>query len=213
MATEVKQAAAPKKEAAPATKGGKKGGKAAEPVEPASQLEEVWEVYSKCDLRVGKILECAPLEGSDKLYKEKIDLGEGEPRIIGSGLNGKIPIEEMLEGLVIVFANLKPRKIAGLESNGMVMCASSEDKGVIELIRPPAGSKVGDRVQLTGNPILGLPLSESREEVLNPKKKYFERFLPLIKTNDQAEATYNGVTLQTSAGIIKSRTLANSHIS
>ena len=110
-------------------------------------------------------------------------------------MNGKIPIEEMLEGYVIVFANLKPRKIAGLESNGMVMCASSDDKGVIELIRPPAGSKVGDRVHLTGNPILGLPLSESREEVLNPKKKHFERFLPLIKTNDQAEATYNGITL------------------
>ena len=128
-------------------------------------------------------------------------------------MNGKIPIEEMLEGYVIVFANLKPRKIAGLESNGMVMCASSDDKGVIELIRPPAGSKVGDRVQLTGNPILGQPLSETREEVLNPKKKYFERFLPLIKTNDQAEATYNGITLQTSSGIIKSKTLANSHIS
>ena len=119
-------------------------------------------------MRVGKILECAPLEGSDKIYKEKIDLGEGEPRTIGSGLNGKIPIPEMLEGFVVVWANLKPRKIAGLESNGMVMCAGSDDKSVIELIRPPAGSKVGDRIQLTGNPILGQLLSEDKQEIINP---------------------------------------------
>ncbi len=107
-------------------------------------------------MRVGKILECGPLEGSDHLYKEKIDLGEVEgARTILSGLQGKIPVEEMLQGYVVVFANLKPRKLAGVESNGMVMCASNADKSVIELIRPPEGSKVGDRVQLTGNPILG----------------------------------------------------------
>ena len=66
--------------------------------------------------------------------------------MIGSGLNGKIPIEEMLSGYVIVFANLKPRKLVDFMSNGMVLCASSEDKSTIELIRPPEGCKVGDRV-------------------------------------------------------------------
>ena len=164
-----KAEAAPKKEEtkAPAKAPAQpKKGKAPEPTGPV--LEEVWEVYSKCDLRVGKIVECAPLEGSDKIYKEKIDLGEGEPRTIGSGLNGKIPISEMLEGFVVVWANLKPRKIAGLESNGMVMCAGNDDKSVIELIRPPAGSKVGDRIQLSGNPILGQPLSEAKQEIINP---------------------------------------------
>ena len=52
----------------------------------------------------------------------------------------------MLTGYVIVFANLKPRKLADFMSNGMVMCASSADKSTVELIRPPEGSKVGDRV-------------------------------------------------------------------
>jgi tRNA-binding EMAP/Myf-like protein len=60
----------------------------------------------------------------------------------------------MTKGLVIVFANLKPRKLVDFFSNGMVMCASNSDKSVIEIIRPPEGSKVGERVQLTGNPIL-----------------------------------------------------------
>lgn len=112
-------------------------------------------MFQKCDLRVGKIIECEPHPDSEHLYKEKIDLGEGEPRLIGSGLKGKIPIEEMLSGLVVVFANLKPRKLADFQSNGMVMCASTDDKSVIELIRPPEGSKVGERIQLTGNPVLG----------------------------------------------------------
>ncbi len=116
------------------------------PVEEAPKLDEVWEVYSKCDLRVGKILECEPHPDSAHVYREKIDLGEGEPRLIGSGLNGKIPIEEMLSGYVIVFANLKPRKLVDFMSNGMVLCASSEEKSTIELIRPPEGCKVGDRV-------------------------------------------------------------------
>jgi tRNA-binding EMAP/Myf-like protein len=82
-------------------------------------------------------------------------LGEGEPRVIGSGLKGKIPIEEMLSGLVVIYANLKPRKLGTFMSNGMVMAASNDDKSVVELLRPPEGSKVGERIQLTGNPILG----------------------------------------------------------
>ena len=52
----------------------------------------------------------------------------------------------MKKGEVLVWVNLKPRKLAGIMSNGMVMCASSEDKSVVELVRPPLGSKVGDRI-------------------------------------------------------------------
>ena len=199
---EPKPAAEPKQ-----PKGGKK------PADEGPKLDEVWEVYTKCDVRVGKIVECGPQPESDKLYIEKIDLGEPEgPRTILSGLNGKIPIDEMLSGLVIVFANLKPRPLAGTLSNGMVMCASNEDHSVVELVRPPEGSKPGDRVQLTGNPILGQPVSEDRQEILNPKKKYAERFLEKLVTNDNCEATYNGVTLQTSAGVLKSKSLKNVHI-
>ncbi len=190
-----KEPKAPKEPKPAAEKPQPKGGK-----KPAAdegpKMDEVWEVYSKCDVRVGKIVECGPQPESEKLYIEKIDLGEPEgPRTILSGLNGKIPIDEMLSGLVIVFANLKPRPLAGTMSNGMVMCASNEDHSVVELVRPPEGSKPGDRIQLTGNPILGQPVSEDRQEILNPKKKYAERFLEKLVTNDNCEATYNGVTL------------------
>ena len=59
----------------------------------------------------------------------------------------------------MVFVNLKPRKLADLMSEGMVMCASNEDHTKVELMRPPEGSVVGERIQLEGNPILGAPVS------------------------------------------------------
>lgn len=98
-------------------------------------------------------------------------------------------------------------------SNGMIMCASTDDKEKIELIRPPEGSKIGERIQYAGNPIAGQPLLQEKEPVLNPKKKYMERFLPQLKTSDTCEATYNGVTMTTSAGPVKAASLKNANIS
>jgi hypothetical protein len=91
----------------------------------------------------------------------------------------------------------------------MVMCASAADKSTVELLRPPEGSFVGQRIQLTGNPILGKALPDEKEAVLNPKKKYAERLLELLKTNDSAQATYNGITLETTAGVVTAKSLKN----
>ena len=73
-------------------------------------------VFAQCDIRVGKIVECVPHPESEKLYIEKIDLGEPELRTIGSGLQGLIPISEMLSDKIIVFANMKPKRLAGVMS-------------------------------------------------------------------------------------------------
>nr|CAH7756022.1 unnamed protein product [Callosobruchus chinensis] len=61
---------------------------------------------------------------ADALYVEKIDLGEEKPRTIVSGLVNFIPIEEMQNRMVVVLCNLKPAKMRGVESQGMVLCAS-----------------------------------------------------------------------------------------
>lgn len=53
-----------------------------------------------------------------------------------------------MTGLCLVITNLKPRKIGGFESNGMVLCTSNSDKSKVEILRPPEGSKVGERVFL-----------------------------------------------------------------
>lgn len=61
---------------------------------------------------------------ADALYVEKIDLGEAQPRTIVSGLVNFIPIEEMKNRMVVVLCNLKATKMRGVESQGMVLCAS-----------------------------------------------------------------------------------------
>ena len=56
-----------------------------------------------------------------------------------------------MSGLVLVLSNLKPRKLAGFNSNGMVLCASNSDHSKVELLRPHPDSKVGERVFLENN--------------------------------------------------------------
>lgn len=66
-------------------------------------------------------------EAADRLYCEEIDVGEGEPRAIASGLREHCTLEEMQGRLVLVVCNLRPAKLAGFTSNGMVLAAKSAD--------------------------------------------------------------------------------------
>lgn len=79
---------------------------------------------ARLDIRVGKIVEISRHPDADSLYVEKIDVGEEKPRTVVSGLVNFIPIEEMQNRLVVVLCNLKPAKMRGIESQGMVLCAS-----------------------------------------------------------------------------------------
>lgn len=78
----------------------------------------------RLDIRIGRIVEVSKHPDADTLYVEKIDLGEAEPRTVVSGLAKFVPIEEMQDRLVTVLCNLKPAKMRGVESKGMVLCTS-----------------------------------------------------------------------------------------
>ena len=81
-------------------------------------------IPSRLDMRIGKIIEVQRHPDADGLYVEKIDVGEDTPRTIVSGLVNYIPIEEMQDLLVLVLCNLKPAKLRGIESKGMLLCAN-----------------------------------------------------------------------------------------
>merc|ERR1712166_53003 len=95
---------------------------------------------SQMDIRVGKIVKVWKHPDSVKLYCEEVDIGGGEIRKIASGLQDFVPLEVITDALVVVLCNLKAKKLAGYESHGMVLCGETEDKSVVELITPPAGS-------------------------------------------------------------------------
>jgi len=170
--------------------------------------EPTFEDFSKLDIRVGKIVECWKHPESVKLYCEKIDIG-GEIREIASGLQEFVPQDEMTSDLVLVLVNLKPRKLAGFHSNGMVLCASNDTHTAVELLRPAAGSKIGERATVEGYD----KITQDKEKVIDPKKKVLETVMPALKTDDSLEATFLGKKLLTSAGTIKAKSLKNAHIS
>ena len=204
----------PAAEKKPYVKKGKAQAKAPEVAAPF--LPEEWETFVKCDLRVGKITECEVHPESEKLYIEKVDVAEAEVRTIGSGLQKFVTMEEMMNGEnVMIWANLKQKKLGGVPSHGMVMCANSKDQENAEcqIVRPPAGAVVGERIQLEGNPILNAPVSSDKAAELNPKKKVEPKFMALLQTNAEGFACYNGVRLMTSAGPLTVASLKNAPIS
>ena len=145
---EERKEAAPPKQKQPKAPGKAKG----TPANAGPKLADELDWFNQCDLRVSKIIECETIPESDYLYKEQIDVGEGQLRTIGTGARRELPLEEMKkDAFICVFANLKPRKLGPFMSNGMVMCASPP--GDLEIVRPPPGSKLGERVMLEGNPI------------------------------------------------------------
>lgn len=89
---------------------------------PAASAEE--DGPHRLDIRVGKVVAVEKHPDADTLYVERIDLGEAEPRTVVSGLAKFVPIEEMLNRSVVVLCNLKPAKMRGVESRGMVLCTS-----------------------------------------------------------------------------------------
>lgn len=102
------------------------------------------EDFLKVELKVGTVLEAEDVEDSEKLIKLKVDLGEEESRQILAGVKKWYKPEDFVGKQVVVVANLEPRIMMGLESNGMMLAADSED-GPIFLTVPEqvsAGTKV-----------------------------------------------------------------------
>lgn len=159
---------------------------------------------SRIDLRIGKIVDVQKHPDADSLYLEKIDLGEATPRTIVSGLVKFVPIEEMQNRTLVVMCNLKPAKMRGVTSEGMVMCASTPEK--VELLIAPAGSVPGDLVHCEG-------YARTPDTQLNPKKKIFETVAPDLRTNDELIAVYKGAALYVPGkGPIRAQTLKNVNV-
>lgn len=113
------------------------------PVAAVETLPEVTiDEFAKMDLRVVKVLAAEKVKKADKLLKLEVDLG-GEVRTIVSGIAQHYAPEELVGQTVVMIVNLKPAKIRGIESRGMVLAASCDGKlKVVAVPDMPAGSKV-----------------------------------------------------------------------
>ena len=109
--------------------------------------EITFDDFAKVELRVGEVIDCEIVKESKKLLKETISFGS-ETRTILSGIRKWYKPEDMIGKKVVVVMNLAPRKIAGYESQGMIVAAESADGEMVSLLGPdckdmPAGSEIG----------------------------------------------------------------------
>jgi methionine--tRNA ligase beta chain len=91
------------------------------------------EDFIKVEIKMGKVLSAEKVEGSEKLLKLSVDVGEENPRQILSGVAKAVTPEEIIGKLVPIAANLAARMMMGLESQGMMLCA---DDGKPVLLHP-----------------------------------------------------------------------------
>jgi methionyl-tRNA synthetase len=102
------------------------------------------EDFQKIDLRVAKILQAERIENSQKLIKLKVDLGE-EKRTVVAGIGEKYDPEELIGQLIIIVANLEPKEIQGIKSEGMLLAVDSKNGPV--LVVPLEQVFVGEKVK------------------------------------------------------------------
>jgi methionyl-tRNA synthetase len=117
-----------------------------EPLAPEIKIDD----FTKIDLRIAQIVNCEQVEGSDKLLRLTLDVGEGRHRNVFSGIKSAYRPEQLIGKLTVLVANLAPRKMKFGVSEGMVLCASAADEKAdpgLYVLEPWPGAKPGMRIR------------------------------------------------------------------
>jgi methionine--tRNA ligase len=116
--------------------------KGAKPVENENWISI--DDFAKPDLRIARVLECSHIDGSDKLLRFKLDVGELGEREVFSGIKAYYQPEDLIGRMVVYVANLAPRKMRFGVSTGMILSATSG--GELHLLNPGEGVKAGMKI-------------------------------------------------------------------
>ena len=111
---------------------------------PMQKPEIQFDDFAKLEMKAATVISCEKVAKADKLLKLEVDLGT-EKRTIVSGIALHYTPEEMVGKQVIVVTNLAPRKMKGIESQGMILTAEDSD-GKLQLLRPENGVAPGSGV-------------------------------------------------------------------
>jgi len=121
-----------------------------EPADNGQPTTDNWitiDDFTKVELRVGEIKIAERIPNADKLLRFEIDLGEEKPRQILAGLAEYYEPEKLIGRKVVVVANLKPRKMRGLESQGMICAASLGEEDTPAIATFLEDVKIGARLK------------------------------------------------------------------
>lgn len=101
--------------------------------------------FSKVEIKIAKVLACEKVEKSKKLLKLTVKIGE-EQRTVVSGISNYYTPEELIGKKLAMIVNLKPVKLCGIESQGMIICAEDEKAGTVAFLSPEKDVEEGSRV-------------------------------------------------------------------
>lgn len=165
---------------------------------------------SYLDIRVGKIVSIADHPEADRLYVQEIDVGDhlyeekksddeipqNKTRSIIAGIKDYCSPDELLNTNVVVVCNLKPRKLKGVPSEGMILCCSNVDKSDVKPIRPVAGSSPGDPIRFPGIDSLVFPPGSNKIS-FNKIDKAYKAVCNDFVVNEKGVATWNNLAKET----------------
>ena len=179
-------------------------------------------LFSQLELRVGQITKVWEHSTADRLWCEEVDIGEGEPRQIASGLRQVYTQQQMVGQRLVVVANLKPRTLMGFRSHGMVLCAvarpaeADAPPSAIEFVVPPDGAQLGERVFVktaVNDEAAPGEMAAAVSPAQVKKRKLWEQIQPLLTVCADGTARFDGVAMECSTGALTAPTVRNGQIS
>lgn len=156
---------------------------------------------SDFEIKVGQIKSAAQVTGSDTLLALEIDLDEEKTRPVVSGLAKFYQCDKLKDQLCSVLCNIKPTSMRGAKSNARLLAATTADKSKMEIVEPPKGVKVGERITFSG--------FETRAEPARANEKVIDTVLAQLKTNADGIACFNTTPFNTTQGPCSVPTLKN----
>lgn len=142
---------------------------------------------------------------------EQIDVGQGERLQVVSGLAAMYSVDQLQGRLVLLLVNLKPAKLAGVKSAGMVLAAISADGSTTELLEPPQAARVGERVTF---PALTTHSADGPLLTVRVNEKVQSEVLPALHVDGRGVACFGPqhVPFTTTAGVVTVPTIKDALI-
>ena len=114
------------------------------PAKPPEPKKMSFDKFMNVELRVARIVEASRVEGTDKLMQLQLDVGELGPRQIVAGIAEAYDAEQIVGKRIIIVANLKPARIRGVESNGMLLAGDLDGRPIVATFDEdvPPGTRV-----------------------------------------------------------------------
>ncbi|EKG07625.1 hypothetical protein TCSYLVIO_001244 [Trypanosoma cruzi] len=156
---------------------------------------------NQIDIRVGRFKNIKRHPDADRLYVEEMDLGT-ETRTIVSGLVGHYTAEELEGSLCLTVCNMKPKPLKGINSEGMILCASNEAE--LRLVQPPDGAKPGDRILFAD-----AFNAEALKETKQLSSHVMGDLIGFLHTDDEGILRWRDIPAQHAYGVVRVPDITN----